>query len=198
MRARVVRGTPPKGNLRKDYRKALPELLRDFQSRCAYSMQHERFAGGRLAMEVDHHDPTIREFERNRYENLYLSTRHCNNKKRKNWPTPALKKLGIRFLDCCKEQDYGVHIFEDLKTHLLVGATPAGIYHIRMCDLNAPHFVRERQTRSEFIQLLTNTPAIVRSRSDTKAILDQLNPFIRDMIPPIPPPPKGFSPNPST
>ena len=44
-----------------------------------------------------------------------------------------LKKLGVRFLNPTKEQDYGVHIFEDAVTHELVGASPAGRYHLRCC-----------------------------------------------------------------
>jgi hypothetical protein len=189
MKARVTRGKPPKGNLRKDYRKALPELLRDFQRRCAYSMQHERFAGGLMHMEIDHHNPNLRPFYRNKYGNLFLSTRHCNNKKRKNWPKPVLQRAGVRFLNCCKEQDYGVHIFEDHSTHYLVGVTPAGKYHIRVCDLNAPHFVRERADRYAFDRLLNHTPAIVRSAVAAARILVVLNPILQDMIPLIPAPP---------
>ena len=39
---------------------------------------------------------------RHRYVNLYLASRHCNNSKRRHWPTAAQIKDGIRFLDCCR------------------------------------------------------------------------------------------------
>jgi len=182
-----------KGNLRKNYRRALPALLRDFERRCAYSMQHERFAGGELHMEVDHHDPTLRDFDRSKYENLFLSTRHCNNKKRACWPTRSEQKRGIRFLNCCKEQDYGVHIFEDHSTGQLVGVTPAGRYHIRMCDLNAPHFVRERRERTKLVTLLSKTFAVIKSKTHTYELLSQIIPLVKDMIPAIPAPPEGHA-----
>jgi 5-methylcytosine-specific restriction endonuclease McrA len=133
MTARVKRGPgPPKVLTDSNYRKyALPALERDFQERCAYSMQHKRKAGGSsIVMEIDHFDPTIKGRDRHRYENLFLSTRHCNNKKQGNWPTDDEQARGIRLLNCCAEQDYGVHIFEDTSTHHLVGVTPQGRFHI--------------------------------------------------------------------
>ena len=55
-------------------------------------------------------------------------------------------------------------IFEDPKTHLLVGVTPAGKYHIRLCDLNADHFVTERQDRAEIWELLHSAFTVKRNQ----------------------------------
>jgi hypothetical protein len=190
MAARVRRGEPPKGKLNsKNYRRrALPALLRDFERRCAYSLRHEQQAGGLTHMEVDHFNPTLRSRLRNKYCNLFLSTRHCNLKKHAYWPTPADQNKGIRFLNCCEEMDYGVHIFENPETHELVGVTPAGRYHIIACDLNADHLVTERRERSLLRALLTRTVAIVRPTADLgslRANLKLLGSIVDRMIPPI-------------
>ena len=190
MAARVRRGEPPKGRLNsKNYRRrALPALLRDFERRCAYSLRHEQQAGGLTHMEVDHFNPTLPGRLGNKYSNLFLSTRHCNLKKHAYWPTPADQKKGIRFLNCCEEMDYGVHIFENPETHELVGVTPAGRYHIIACDLNADHLVTERRERSLLRALLTRTVAIVRPTADLgslRASLKLLGSIVDRMIPPI-------------
>ena len=190
MAARVRRGEPPKGKLNsKNYRRrALPALLRDFERRCAYSRRHEQQAGGLTHMEVDHFNPTLPGRLGNKYSNLFLSTRHCNLKKHAYWPTPADQKKGIRFLNCCEEMDYGVHIFENPETHELVGVTPAGRYHIIACDLNADHLVTERRERSLLRALLTRTVAIVRPTADLgslRASLKLLGSIVDRMIPPI-------------
>lgn len=100
-------------------------------------------------MEIDHFNPRLPSHNRNKYSNLYLSTRHCNGAKSDNWPTPKQRKLGVRFLDPCAELDFGVHIFEDPESFELWGATPAGRYQIRMLRLNATHLVYERKMRHQ-------------------------------------------------
>jgi hypothetical protein len=157
MKGRIQRGPAPAKLLTdSNYRKyAFPALQRDFGDRCAYSMQHRRRAGGSMMlMEIDHFDPTLKGRKRHRYSNLFLASRYCNNKKRGNWPSPAAVARGVRFLNCCEEQDYGEHIFEDPATHRLVGASPAGKYHVRVLDLNAPHLVEERAERARLRKLL--------------------------------------------
>src|ERR1700737_2453573 len=98
---RVRRGPGPKKKLnRYNYRdRALPFLREDFQDRCAYSMQHQLRVGLR-SMEVDHFNPKLPQNQRHRYQNLFLATRHCNNMKGANWPTVALQKSDVRFLNC--------------------------------------------------------------------------------------------------
>ncbi|PYK24822.1 MAG: hypothetical protein DME59_12135 [Verrucomicrobia bacterium] len=140
-------------------------------------------------MEVDHFNPTLPNRSRNRYSNLFLSTRHCNLKKRAYWPSPTDQKKGIRFLNCCEELDYGVHIFENSETHELVGVTPAGRYHIIACDLNADHLVTERRERSLLRDLLTRTVVIVRPNTNLgslRANLKLLASIVDRMIPRIP------------
>jgi hypothetical protein len=191
MAARVRRGEPPKGKLnnRNYRRRALPALLRDFERRCAYSLRHEQQAGGLTHMEVDHFNPTLPNRLRNKYSNLFLSTRHCNLKKRAYWPLAVDQKKGIRFLNCCEEMDYGVHIFENPETHELVGVTPAGRYHILACNLNADHLITERMERSLLLNLLARTVAIVRPNTDLRSLrvnLQLLTTIVDRMIPPIP------------
>jgi hypothetical protein len=81
-------------------------------------------------MEIDHFNPLLKGFERHRYENLFLATRHCNGAKSDTWPSKVARKRGIHFLNPCQELDYGVHIFEHPITHRLIGVTPSGDFHI--------------------------------------------------------------------
>lgn len=190
-RGRVQRGSPPTKVLTDaNYRKyALPALERDFSDRCAYSLQHKRQAGGSpMSMEIDHFDPTIKGRDRHRYENLFLSTRHCNNKKHGNWPTPEQQARGVRFLNCCVEVDYGEHIFEDPSTHELVGATPEGKYHIRTLDLNAAHFVDERRLRTQVRKVLFEEHKLVKESGAAMRVFHILRTELNYLIPPIPAP----------
>lgn len=151
--------TPKKTFTNSTYRKAIDPLLTAFENRCAYSMQHMDRAGGRKCMEVDHFKPKGR--KRNAYTNLLPATRHCNGAKGQNWPTKAQSRQGLRLLNPCREVDYGVHLFEDPATHEVVGKTPAGKWHIRVCDLNAPHLVRERKDRAKIDEVLRRTPGLL-------------------------------------
>jgi hypothetical protein len=197
MKGRVKRGAPPKkvltdGNLRKY---ALPSLLRDFESRCAYSMQHRRRAGGaKMLMEIDHFDPRIRGRNRHQYQNLFLSSRFCNARKHENWPEPAEVANGVRFLNCCEEFDYGKHIFEDEKTHCVFGVTPAGKYHIRILDLNAPHLVKERAERAHYRRLLYEARKLVKQPEAAVMAFRVLKEQVNYLIPEIAyaTPPVGF------
>ena len=120
---RIKRGQPPKKRIkRRNYRDALTELIRDFEARCAYSMQHQS-RGGRL--EVDHFDPRRKKDLIQSYANLFPASRHCNGKKSDTWPNKAERAAGCRFLNPCEEMDYDEQIFEDPTTHELVGVTPA-------------------------------------------------------------------------
>ena len=85
---RIQRGPAPAKRLtRRNYRKvALEPLRRDFQDRCAYSCQHLNRAGGLKCMEIDHFDPRLKNKFIQRYDNLFLSTRHCNGAKAQVWP----------------------------------------------------------------------------------------------------------------
>ncbi len=189
---RVTRQHPKRNFTESTYRKAKPLLLIDFEGRCAYSLQHVNKVGYKL-IEVDHFNPTLRGPARNDYSNLFPSTRHCNGSKTNSWPDAHFRKLGARFLNPTKEQDYGEHIFEDPTTHQLVGTTPAGKYHIRCCDLNAPHLILERQERTALRRLLKAYPVTSKLQIPTQGqLLDAaavVRIIVENMIPPIPPPP---------
>jgi hypothetical protein len=167
---------------------ALEPLRRDFADRCAYSCQHLSRAGGLKCMEIDHFDPRKKEDFIQRYENLFLATRHCNGAKFKFWPGGAEQALGLRYLNPCREQDYGVHIFEEPKTHRLVGVTPAGRFHVRMCDLNADHFIAERRERAEIWELLHTAVTVKRNQMPQMAgeLAEALRKQAEQMIPEFP------------
>jgi len=190
---RVVRHPPNRKFTASTYRKAIPYLLRDFEGRCAYSLQHVNRVGLKL-MEVDHFNPNLRGPARNDYSNLLPATRHCNGAKQDTWPDAHFAKLGARFLNPTKEQDYGVHIFEDPTSHELAGTTPAGKYHLRCCDLNAPHLILERAYRARLHRLLNDYPVIAKLSLpiwnqghflDASAVLRAI---LENMIPQIPAP----------
>lgn len=184
---RVKRGPAPIATLTTTkYRKALPELRRDFEDRCAYCMRH---IGTATEMEVDHFDPRRKKDKIQVYANLFLSDGHCNGAKSDKWPTAEEEECGCRFLNCCDEQDYNKVIFEDPETHELVGTTPAAIYHIETIDLNDPDLIAERKHRYDSLLKLkglignrSSDPNIANMESDIAEI-------VRDMIPPIDPPP---------
>ena len=173
-----------------NYRKSLPELKRDFQCRCAYCMKSLSKASDR-EMQIDHFDPREKKSKIQRYSNLFLTDAHCNGTKSDTWPNEEQQAQGMRFLNCCDEQDYGRCIFENPQTHELVGTTPAAIYHIEIIDLNAPHLVKSRRDRAEVRALLTkkgyldikNGPKVSEYSKALEKIAEE------DLIPPIPPPP---------
>lgn len=138
-------------------------------------------------MHVDHHNPTLPEGTRNDYENLFLASSHCNGKKSDRWPTDAQQALGIRFLNPCLEQDYGSYLFEDPDNFEIWSDTPAGKYHIRYLDLNAPHLVRERRARHALITL-KEEPSLVTPQSSDAEAHEGAKAFLEElalMIPPI-------------
>ena|ERR1041385_2442236 len=187
---RIVRGKKPKQRFTENtYRKAKPYLLRDFERRCAYSQQHTDRSLGERTMDIDHYNPMLQGAARNKYENLFLATRHCNGSKSNTWPTKSARKHGIRFLNPCEEMDYGVHIVEHPETHRLIGLTPAGDFHITCCDLNARHLVDERRERAKIHALINDTAFTTKGSGNDQQILAHkllLQEQLRKMIPMIP------------
>jgi hypothetical protein len=149
-------------------------------------MQHTYRAGGKKCMEIDHFNPKKKRDFVQDYSNLFLSTRHCNGAKWDQWPQASEQKLGIRFLNCCQETDYGVHIFEDPDSHELVGVTPQGRFHVRACDLNAPHLVAERAERADLLQILNQKAVRLKRGWALPAEFLALTTIAQKMIPPIP------------
>lgn len=183
---RVKRNTPPRIFTKHNYREAWSYLMTDFQERCAYSMQHISRASGRRNMHIDHFNPHLKKEYFQEYRNLFLSTSHCNGSKSDRWPTnKERRELGWRFLDCTKEADYGVHIFEDPDTHEVVGVTPAGRYQVLNCDLNAPQFIEERQQRAKCWETLNSKPIFSAGFSLPQELL-LIKEIAEKMIPEIP------------
>jgi hypothetical protein len=145
-------------------------------------MQHTSRAGGPKCLEVDHFNPNKKREPIQQYTNLFPATRHCNGAKRDRWPSNKDRQLGMRFLNCCAEIDYGVHIFEDPDSHKLVGVTPAGKYHVRNCDLNAPHLVKERADRAEFWRILEDQRVRIKQGW---TLTEALRSVVENMIPKI-------------
>lgn len=169
------------------YGRALPDLMVDFDGRCAYSMQHHSRAG---KLEVDHFDPRLKKNLWHHSSNLFPASRHSNGAKADNWPNHIEAQLGCRFLNPCEEQDYGEQIFEDPNSHVLIGTTPAARWHIRMCGLNAPRLIDERSRRSKHLQRLKDCPVRIRRDSDKIVeLIKSLREEVDMMIPEIPSPP---------
>lgn len=188
---RVVKHAPQGVVFRKTtYKKAKLYLLKDFDGRCAYSMEKVQ----ELA-EVDHFNPNYKKNRIQEYENLFPSSRHCNGKKSSTWPTKKLQALGIRFLNCSEEMDYGESIFEDPSTNELIGTTPAAKWHIRQLDLNAPHLINKRSHRAALRRHLSQPIIASVNYSDSDEILaaqksiQKVQAILDDMIPDIPEPP---------
>lgn len=183
---RVKRGPAPFAPLKKaSYRKALPELRRDFDDRCAYCMRH---IGTETEMHIDHFDPRKKKSKRQEYANLFLADAHCNCAKGDAWPTPEESDAGCRFLNCCDEYDYGTVIFEEPITHELIGVTPAAIYHIETIDLNDPGLIEERKSRAEILGKLEYLKEIAKHDPDMHEAVDKLFDEAKGLIPDIPPP----------
>ena len=141
-------------------------------------------------MEVDHYNPNHKKDYFQEYSNLFLATRHCNGSKSDRWPSNKERSKGHRFLNCTKEPDYGLHILEDPDSHELVGITPQGRYHVRNCDLNAPHFIKERKDRAAYWEVIQNTPVTfsegVFLEPNVDKLYNTLFQVVEAMIPPIP------------
>lgn len=185
---RIQRGPPPKRSIkRRNYRDALPELLRDFGGRCAYSMQHQSRSG---PLEVDHFDPRQKKNLIQEYTNLFPASRHCNGKKSDIWPSKTELAAGCRFLNPCEEMDYGEQVFEDPTSHELVGVTPSARWHIRVCGLNADHLTHERRRRAKHWKAIKGTT--IRVKGDHQRAGELATRFREEvelMIPEIPPVP---------
>ena len=147
-------------------------------------MQHHERAG---KLEVDHFDPREKKNLIQRFENLFPASRHCNGKKFNHWPNSEEAAAGCRFLNPCEEMDYGEQIFEDPNTHRLAGTTPAAIWHIRMCGLNADHLVNERAKRAKYVDQLKNKAIRVkRSLDEVGNLISSFRTEVETMIPEIP------------
>ena len=168
---RVKRGPAPLVQLKRaSYRKALPELRRDFEDRCAYCMRH---IGTETEMQIDHFDPRKNDDKIQEYSNLFLSDAHCNGAKHDIWPTADEQAVCCRFLNCCDEYDYGT----------------VATYHIEMIDLNDPGLVDSRRFRAEIMAKLECARENAESNPKIMEAVDKLSKMAHELIPDIPAPP---------
>ncbi len=165
--------------------------MEDFERRCAYSLVHVETLSDHN-MEVDHHNPTIKTRKLHAYGNLYPAISLCNNSKSGVWPKPKQMAQRLRFLDPCKEQDYGVHLFEDPdKGCELVAVSPEGLFHWENCDLNNEWLKRKRRERNEDIEFKTAYVCVLKAdkNPENQLLLSLLQPILDRMqrnIPSIP------------
>lgn len=166
---------------------ALDQLLSDFADRCAYSLIHVE-AVSKHNMEVDHHNPNITGEKRNAYSNLYPAFSLINNHKRKRWPNENQKNNRQRFLDPCKETDYGNHIFEDHGTGTLIPASPEAVYHIENLGLNHDWLKAQRRKRTENQEILAALLKLQKIDGNTPVFKNLVASFSNDIpaIDPLP------------
>jgi 5-methylcytosine-specific restriction endonuclease McrA len=158
---RIIRKeTPPPTRGRDGYLKVREHLRRDFDYRCAYCMIHEQQIGGTEGFWIDHFKPRSKDGRINDYANLYWACIGCNRSKGESWPTPAQRRQGARFVDPCREQDYGVH-FTKNEHGELVPQTPCGEYHVTRLRLNRLSRVAYRRARNRITARLADALAIV-------------------------------------
>ena len=165
--------------------------MRDFEGRCAYSMQHHTRSG---PLEVDHFDPAEKKELVQRYANLFPASRLCNGKKSDWWPTREELQAGCRFLNPCEEMDCGEQIVENPLTGELIGLNNAARWHIRVCGLNSALLVQERQKRALLWKTIKGSIVTLKRTNilgteGQKAVVDLADKFRQEvllMIPEIP------------
>ncbi|MHB1309328.1 MAG: HNH endonuclease [Limisphaerales bacterium] len=186
---RIVRKNRPEFRVKRTRTKTvLPYLLKDFDQRCAYSLRHIARCG---ALEVDHFDPGKKKDLIQEYDNLFPATGTCNKKKGARGPTAKEAREGDRFLNPCKEMDYGGQIFENPNTFELVGTTRAARWHIRVLGLNAPDLLRERGSRARNWKILEDKSVVLCAGdgADATELIAAYRGMVSEMIPKIPAPP---------
>ena len=135
---------------------------------------------------IDHFFPTAKGGPWTHYANLFLSCDRCNQHKSDNWPTLEFRELGVRYLNCCEEIDYGEHIFER-DDGSVFSETIAGKYHILMLKLNRPDLIRLRRWRTSLVRELEATALHYGgSFKDFVAKTETLKQLLHELIPPIP------------
>lgn len=143
---RVKRGPGPMKKLSKaTYRKkALPFLLEDFNSRCAYCLDPGEFRHP-SQQQIDHFNCRLGGRRRHQYKNLMLACAACNlSKHDKPIANPFDKEQ--RLLNCTLEHEFPEHIVE-LPNGQWVPKTKAGEYHLRSIGLQEPSHQNKRGAR---------------------------------------------------
>lgn len=187
---RIHRGSAPRGVRLTEWHlreKIFPHLLEVFGHRCAYSQRHNLLTGT-SCLDLEHFNPTLTGKARNRYSNLMVGAHLTNMVKTDIWPTRMQRRKGIRFLNPCKEQDYGIHLFEDPVTHQIVSSTPAGRFHIVACNLNDESYVWERMTRANLRAQIPQPRILAMPPEEISHLASEVSRLVEVMIPHIPAP----------
>jgi hypothetical protein len=136
---------------------------------------------------VDHFNPKKK--RRCGYDNLFPVYEPCNEAKQDSWPVEEQKRLGMRLLNPCVENDYNEQIFENPETHELVPANEAAEYHIGALDLDNRSLVTMRKDRALKKRILESR--LLEANAEGIELAKKLAAELTTAIPPIDPPPKS-------
>jgi hypothetical protein len=181
---------------KKQFRKdALPALLVDFGQRCAYCMSHSQYVGGDDAFKIDHFHPSSKGGSFTDYANLFLACDQCNMHKRDFWPNKVEQQQGARLLNCTKEADYDVLLFENANGEIVPNpVSKPAIYHSRVLRLNRVDLVKARIMRTRLVSRLKDKNRLAQMRLTLEKVNElvndvaELSQLINYLIPSIMPP----------
>ncbi len=121
-----------------NYRDYKLSLRADFNKRCGYCDDDDRFMGGRRGYHIEHFAP-ISKFEnlKTEYTNLIYSCPFCNISKSNDWPSDSADENVANnrgYIDPC-EVEYSEHIGRE-ETGKIVAKTELGKYIHKKLKLN--------------------------------------------------------------
>jgi hypothetical protein len=181
--ARVKRSQGPKSTMTEaTYRKkALPFLLKDFESRCAYCLDPGEFRAP-SQNHIDHFNCLLRNRARHQYKNLMLACSACNLSKHAK---PVVNPLDSdeHLLNCTEENEFPQHIIED-KDGQWHPTTKAGYYHLESIGLREYCHKNKRAERRKVAERLLDlcTKAILYQASNPIDLHNGIMGTIKDMI----------------
>ncbi len=181
--ARVQRGKGPAATMTEaTYRKkALPYLLTDFRSQCAYCLDPGEFRHPSQT-QVDHFDCKLPPRKRHQYVNLMLACAACNRVKHDN-PIRNPFDPEQRLLNCTEENEFPNHIAE-ADDGQWVPLTKPAVYHLEVIGLTEESNRKKRLARREValeIQKICSM-AVTYKASNPKALHDQLMDSVKIML----------------
>lgn len=165
---------------RTQYRKALPALLLDFSNRCAYSMISLHLTSD-VDKHIDHFDPDSKKRPRVYLHELLLCSSHCNIAKSCYKPTRDQRIQGLTLFNPTEETEYGVDIFEQAESGLLVGTTCRAKLHLIKLGLNAPHLLKLRKRRTVDRERLESIEFFHFKEPPTVALVSMIRQFIETL-----------------
>ncbi len=103
------------------YQSYKSQLRKDFNSKCGYCDDHDKFCGGMRGYHIDHFAPKSKFPEwKNSYQNLVYSCPYCNGAKSNKWLGDKIfpsHNGNEGFIDPC-DQEYDQHLFRDFRGHI--------------------------------------------------------------------------------